>query len=250
MDQTNEPKNLEESVAQVLKTLPPVVREYVGNQRYTPVAQALVAKYSLHIDQGGVLERGIMLLLMGVDTPDEFTQALKDDARLDDATIESIAQDINEQIFIPLRKAEQDGGLEEKTPPPAVSIAPAMPASPVVRAAPEPLVHHEAPSVSILPPKQPSTAAAPTLSPSTAAVPPTPLPPKMTMPQRPQNAPEIAPENLPGAMAAPGAAGVINPGMAVPPAPAPVQKAPPKPIVKSYAVDPYREPFEDLDENV
>ncbi|HET9641696.1 MAG TPA: hypothetical protein VFP46_02515, partial [Candidatus Paceibacterota bacterium] len=87
---------LEESLKQVLGTLPPVLRKYVLEERYTPVARELMGRYHLRVDQGGVLEREMLLLLIGVDTPDEFVASLASDAGLDEATIDGITRDVNE----------------------------------------------------------------------------------------------------------------------------------------------------------
>ena len=86
-----------------MQTLPPPIRNYLGQGKYSVVANRLMAKYSLHVDQGGILENGIMLLLMGVDTPEEFATALKDEAKISENILRSIMTDINQEIFVPLR---------------------------------------------------------------------------------------------------------------------------------------------------
>ncbi|MDD2657563.1 MAG: hypothetical protein PHD04_02795 [Candidatus Pacebacteria bacterium] len=106
MEPTQKELTLEESIKQVMQTLPPVVRAYLAQGKYTVVAKSLMAKYGLRIDQAGVLEREIMLLLMGIENPDEFTQTLIEEAKLEQKTIDSIVQDINTQIFMPLRAEE------------------------------------------------------------------------------------------------------------------------------------------------
>src|SRR3989344_3857363 len=108
-DQRSAP-NFDETIAQVMRTLPPVVRNYLGQGKYTTVAKILMAKYGLRIDQGGVLEREIMLLLMGVDDPTEFAQALAEEARLGQEVVQRIAQDVNDQIFVPLQAEMRKGG--------------------------------------------------------------------------------------------------------------------------------------------
>lgn len=127
MNDNHQEPTLEESIQQVMRTLPPVVHDYVVQEKYTIVAKSLMAKYNLRIDQGGVLERELALLLMGIEDPTEFTQALADEAKLDQKTISAIAQDVNEQIFVPLREAEEQGGMKEapQSARPVVSSQPA-----------------------------------------------------------------------------------------------------------------------------
>jgi hypothetical protein len=137
MDQSQEKElTFEESLKQVMQTLPPVIRNYIAQGTYTPVAISLANKYKLRIDQSGVLDREIMLLLMGVENPDEFVKALAEEAKLDGPTVDNIVQDVNAQIFLPLRKAEEVSNTKP---------APNAPQPPV----PAPVPAHIAP----LPPK-------------------------------------------------------------------------------------------------
>ncbi len=108
--------NLQKDIDTVVAVLPPVIRAYLAQGKYTVVAKSLMAKYSLRIDQGGVLEREITLLLMGIDTPDEFTQALIEEAKLSQQIVNNIVQDVNAQIFVPLRKEEEEKGIAAPEP--------------------------------------------------------------------------------------------------------------------------------------
>lgn len=258
MDQAQQDLTLDESIKQVMQTLPPLIRAYLAQGKYTGVAKSLMAKYGLRIDQGGVLEREIMLLLMGIENPDEFTQALVEEARLDQKTISSIVQDINVQIFIPLREEEMRGeeNKDIKNPTPANPRFPQRPQSPTIP------VHLE--NKISLPPKMP-----------------TPVPP---VPEQLKPMPQVAiaapkpndeklledheeahiefnkssiPPNLPGAMPPRDIPVVpkppapqfpkpipqpISPISPVPPPPT-IPSSPPAPVT-SYTVDPYREPID------
>ncbi len=103
-----------------MQTLPPPIRNYLTQGKYTAVARNLTAKYGLRIDQAGVLEREIMLLLMGIETPDEFAASLKSDARLTDDVVRTIMSDANQQIFVPLREEMMKAGVGTTPPAPPV----------------------------------------------------------------------------------------------------------------------------------
>lgn len=118
MDTGQPTRSLDESVAQVMQTLPPVVRGYLAQGTYTMVAKDLITKYRLRIDQGGILEREIMLLLMGVDNPVEFMRSLTDEAKFDRQTVNGIMQDINVRIFTPLRAEEEKSRIGSMPPKP------------------------------------------------------------------------------------------------------------------------------------
>lgn len=263
---------LEENLKEVLRGLPPIIRNYITKGKYTAAAQNLMRQYKLRIDQGGVIERELLLLLMGVETPDEFVAALASDAGLDKAIVDNITRDINNQIFIPLRAEEmkasaaagkptapavQTGShfqLQNKIPTPQrpMPSRPSMPAGAPRQSLPQmPFDHlledHEEPHIDFKPQSAPRPA----------------MP---VMPQAARTAPP--PPNLPGAMppapapSAPVAPKVIQPGnrapgpipptvaptpAAKPPAPAAGLKfsTPPMPSGAKYSTDPYREPIDE-----
>jgi len=244
MDPKQPELTFDESVKQVMQTLPPLIRTYLVQGKYAIVARDLTTKYELHVDQGGTLERGILLLLMGIDTPDEFTQTLATEARLSQKTIGSIVQDINTQIFVPLREEEMKGAgvkvspaasvtqpqkfhhLDNRIPPhPAeqnvIHHQPLVPPAPKLLESSTLLEDHEEPHIEFHKAK--------------ASAPPVNLPGAMP--------PKIIPEVLPSSPVLPKVEPPILPKPALPAVPAPVApKAPPMPA-KPYSVDPYREPI-------
>lgn len=247
MNQNQPEPTLEESVKQVMQTLPPPIRDYLSRGKYTPVAKELMAKYGLRIDQGGILERGMMLLLMGIEDPAEFSKALIEEAKLDQQTVNGIMQDVNTEIFIPLRdEMRKEPMVAPKSPVAPAVFAPAaskpIVASPATSAPQAPLPRVLVPVTPARKPalrdvlesvmKAPLAPAAPIL-PTPASTPAAPSAP----PQR-----AVPLENLPSAPRAP---------QATPIAPAPEsrtqppkQSAPAAPA-KPYFVDPYREPLDE-----
>ncbi len=147
-----------------MQTVPPVIRNYLVQEKYTPITKALMTKYALRIDQGGILEREIMLLLLGIESPDEFSQALVGEAKLSQQVTSGILQDVNTQIFVPLRARMQSGEGKVEQP-----VKPAAPWTPPPR-----------------PPVVPRAAwTRPAPRPVAAAALSTPVPPLLQQPQRP-----------------------------------------------------------------
>ncbi len=242
MDTSQSTSDFNNSVAQVMKSLPSAIQEFIRQERYTAVAKNLMTKYGLHIDQATILERELMLLLMGIENPDEFAAALRDEARLPQEIITGIAKDINEQIFIPLQKEMQQ----------AASVQPIQqPTRPIPQ--PAPRINVSVPSYQQLKPVVPATVLAPksssslhdvvqqvTARPVVSAKPDhllplgepetqgAPLPPKMIMPSAMNLAPmPIRPNHLVNLLA-----------------PKPAPKVEPPPPTVPYSSDPYREPIE------
>lgn len=259
-----------------MRTLPPIIRDYLSAGKYTIVARNLTTKYGLRIDQAGVLEREIMLLLMGIETPQEFAQALTEEARLDKKIVDSIALDVNEQVFIPLRTEEQKIGMSKMSEPaimppkgitnlikkdepvaPPPSPKPTIPAHPsttlgdVVRSvllAPAKLLDskllledHEEPSPSL------KSLETPTIKP---AEPPKTAPAASEQTEKPQALgsriiPNSASVNLPGTLPEVPMPTVSSQPEPSTPLPVETPKPAPLPSNRSYAADPYREPIDE-----
>lgn len=120
---------LESDIKELMKEVPPPIRAFFASGKVETVAKSLMLKYQLHIDQGAILEREMILLLLGLKNPTEFVQTLLEEGKLDNQTINDIVQDVNAQIFVPLREEVRRGAGDQ---------APARPEEPASGAAAEP----------------------------------------------------------------------------------------------------------------
>lgn len=224
-----------------MQTLPPPIRQYLKEGKYSIVAKNLMRKYGLHIDQGGVLEREIMLLLMGIENPDEFAASLKSEAALSEDVVRNIMTDVNQEIFIPLQKEMRNAGngareTKSSAPSSAPRTSPSIPRSVLPPTSRPPVSSNSAP----LPPKMamPQSKAVPAVPPLTM------LPLGEEQKERISNiAPRPSappPANLPGAFP-PSAA----PSIKRPAPPLPFRPTTPAIPAKPYSTDPYREPIDE-----
>lgn len=118
---------LESDIKELMKEVPPQVKAVFVSGKIETVAKNLMQKYKFHIDQGAVVEREIILLLLGLKNPNEFIKTLAEEAKLDQQIINNVVRDVNEQIFVPLRE-------EMKKAPPAPAVPkPPMPVPPQAR---------------------------------------------------------------------------------------------------------------------
>ena len=108
-----------EDLQTIVSQLPVPVQEFFASGKSEIVARNLMQKNQLHIDQGAVVEREIIMLLLGLKNPDEFAASLKSDAALTDDVVRSIMADVNQKIFVPLREEMRKAGVgvEPSTPP-------------------------------------------------------------------------------------------------------------------------------------
>lgn len=279
--ETQEPNlTLEDSLAQVMQTLPPVIQDFLRKEKYTEITKRLMSKYSLRIDQAGVLERELMLVLMGVDTPDEFIEALNGEARIEKIKINAIVRELNEQVFTPLREAEKKPGekIEEKGV--VRLIVPTQPTFPVVSAEKkESEKHFHLENKIPLPTRPLDTTSAPTtplvavpteallsvgervfLSGEKAQSPATlledheepspvfkkievaPAPPPALLRAVPSRLASSQPKENPENIPTPIPAITMEPMVAA----KPILEPTPAPLIKSYGSDPYREPIDEV----
>lgn len=225
------PETLEETIALLLTQVPAPVQSFVLNE-LGDTSRLLMASHNLKVDQAGVLERELLLMLLGQEEPAQFAAELKASG-VPDATTQAILKDVNERVFKKLREEERQGGVAPATPQPAPK---------------------ERSWVEVTPrPTQEPLAAAPSYAPA-PAVPQTPAPSIRTMAGDIARANPDAPKAPAAAQQLPGAPLPVPPPLAhEAPAPIPVPKATPvarpapqetAPPVKNYGVDPYREPIE------
>lgn len=225
---------LEQSVAQVLQTLPPPIRTYLQSGQHSLVAQDLMNRYRLHADQAAILEREVMLLIMGLEEPQEFEDALVHEASIPIEMVAQINEELNKSIFIPLRDQMR------KAPAPAPVSRPTIPPPkyvPVVPASPPPAPVQPAPS---LQPQTSPPVAVPHFSGPRPAIT-IPVPPQPSAPQALQQIRAVPPPppNLPGAMPPV----TPQPQLSARP-PAVRTPVPPPPPRVPGTPDPYREPVE------
>ncbi|HEV7121451.1 MAG TPA: hypothetical protein VGN56_01335 [Candidatus Paceibacterota bacterium] len=163
----------EQKVQMLMSVLPKPVQDFLHSPERDTVAQELSAKYALHVDQAGVFERSYLYMLLGVFTPDEFVQELRD-ARIPEESIRGLTIDVNERVFKRLQGAERN-------PPPA---APA-PIPPPIPLQPKPFVSTPMakPFTATAEPKPvPPPPATPIYVPPTAPAAPSPVPSAFTSP--------------------------------------------------------------------
>ena len=232
-------QTVEDAIGTLVGGLPGPVRDFVTSPERARIALSLSEKYNLHVDQAGEFEKAYMFMLLGIASPEEFVDTLTK-AGLPPDTVRGLAKDVNEQVFVPLRKAEQTPAAPKQEAAPVLpgTSLPVPPPVPHRTPAP-PLV--APPSVNQAPPAHPYIYGIPHMPQHVVYMPQYGMPygpaPMYVWPQNPQPwpVPQGMPmEHLQQTVATP---------EPVPPTPQP--KAPEipvtQPLTKEYVADPYRE---------
>lgn len=177
-----------EQIDILLEDLPLPVQKFLTSPQRNAVSLELSRKYNLHADTAGVFERAYIYMLLGVYSPDEFVQELREGG-IDEETIKGLAVDVNEQVFKKLREEEHRG-----VPAPVVPERPQVPVMEIGsrETAPSNLPGQDVPLQPAYQPIQTVTPAPPP-APIQVPLPPTPV----YAIQQPQFAPPPAPAPAP-----------------------------------------------------
>jgi hypothetical protein len=208
--------------------LPYPIREFLVGDELGTIIQAIGKTYGLHVDTVGAVEREATNMLLGLINPEQFVAELKS-AGVPAESIGPITQELNQKIFVPLRKKMQETPPEPEEEPES-DESPAAPASISIPAATVPV-----PQVPVFEPQPPQPSAAIPLysnSPAPVAPPfvPTPQPPAFqtpTAPLRPTPPAVSIPQSQPTPQKAPASSSENKEALYN--------------VMKEYGVDPYRE---------
>lgn len=125
--------SLTDAVTSLVSELPAPVRDFIQSSERDSIALKLSQKYNLHVDQAGVFQLAYLHMLIGVASPEEFSKTLTD-AGISTETVSKLINDVNEEVFKPLRAKEREGRVINQIPPaappsptPATSVVPVVP---------------------------------------------------------------------------------------------------------------------------
>jgi hypothetical protein len=196
---------------------PQPVRDTFNSEVTTNVILDMKAKYRLHVDVAGTFGQEVGYLLLGLRSPAEFFGNLMLSGT-DEQTARGIIQEVNERIFLPLKRQMTEGARES---PSIVTNAPAPTPSPVAPVQPIP-----PPALEYAPPQTLPGSPMPAPMPAVVAV-------QSPVPAPAVSSPIQAPSAMPTASDAPSTPFIQTSPSSVPATP----------LTKDYAADPYREPI-------
>ena len=95
----------EQLIFEQFKKLPQDVQDAITSNRVREQIKAIGEKHQLHIDQIGSLETETTFIMIGLEPAKDYIRNIARELRLDCATAQKIAVDVNEQIFRPVRES-------------------------------------------------------------------------------------------------------------------------------------------------
>lgn len=99
----NNIQNIKNTITEHMKTLPHNVQEAIHASSWERKILDIGRKYGLHVDQLEILQTELSLAVLGLSGRDEFVRETMHEARIDKQTMDRIVDDINREIFEPIR---------------------------------------------------------------------------------------------------------------------------------------------------
>lgn len=110
--------NIQNLINERISQLPEIVKKEVLNGDWLETIRKIVKDNDLLIDQGLVIERETLLMILGIESPKNYTKNIKKEANLSNEEAVSIAFEVDEKILKEIKrkliqKGEEEAGLEE-----------------------------------------------------------------------------------------------------------------------------------------
>ncbi len=94
---------LQESLQAFIENVPAEVKDFLLEKKYVLVATTLTQRYELQTKQTTVLENELLLMLIGVENPQEVSNVLINNG-FDKNNVDNIMHDIEIMVFSPLQE--------------------------------------------------------------------------------------------------------------------------------------------------
>lgn len=115
-----------EQLRDIYRLVPEDIQEAIFSIDTTEKIQTIGKKYNLHIDQVGSLAHQVGLLMLGITKPNHFINEIALDMHITPQKASEVAQEVNEQIFKPIRESlKKIHGLDGS--PPLTASVPSSP---------------------------------------------------------------------------------------------------------------------------
>ena len=108
-----------EQINERFQMLPSSVQDIVLSAEVADAIKEIANKNQLHIDTAGLLNEEITYVMVGAEKSVDFIKNLKIHLRLPEDKANTVARDVNEKIFLPIREA-----LKKVADTPAQSVEP------------------------------------------------------------------------------------------------------------------------------
>ncbi|NBD73999.1 hypothetical protein GVX82_03075 [Patescibacteria group bacterium] len=99
--------DVQKKIQQRYLELPPEIQDMVTDEKTRAYIVELGKRHGVHVDQLGILENELLIIMLGLDTPANLPDHLAARAHIPKETAAEIAQEVDQRLLTPLRSAYQ-----------------------------------------------------------------------------------------------------------------------------------------------
>jgi len=89
-------------LAEIYNNFPNYIKQIITDSNWENEIRKIVEKNKLRIDQGAILEREVVFIMLGVDDVENFEENLKKEANINSKIAEEISNAVSMQVFEPI----------------------------------------------------------------------------------------------------------------------------------------------------
>lgn len=93
------PEEINTQIRERFRQLPPKLQDAITSADLSQKIKEIVKKHNLLIDEGGILEREVLFILLGLEPSSEFVDNISKELGLNKEEVTAIAEDVNTLIF-------------------------------------------------------------------------------------------------------------------------------------------------------
>ncbi len=100
-------QELQQQIRSRMQELPADIRSIIQSDDFSQKIHAIGTRHALHIDQIGLLEDEVLLVLLAFSAPEDFIPSLVEQLNIDEATANIISDEVASEILLPVRESMQ-----------------------------------------------------------------------------------------------------------------------------------------------
>jgi len=97
--------NTDELIKEKFEKLPKELQDTLVSPETQKLVQTVGQKYKLHIDDIGALETEMMLVLLGIEHPNDFLKNIVRETGMSQDDAKAAAKELEEKLFLPMRSS-------------------------------------------------------------------------------------------------------------------------------------------------
>lgn len=106
-------KYTKEKLAEKYRVLPQVLKDFLISEKLDMILNEIIKKNNLLLDQAGILENEVVLVVLGDTKAEDFPKRLRRETNIGQEKLNKLIRDVNEKVFKEIRASLREGSASE-----------------------------------------------------------------------------------------------------------------------------------------